>query len=159
MPTKPKVKYKLAAMEKRRLRGFSPDLAGTKSLGVAPTLPELVSMVHAGLPFEMFSRLEKCTGWTSHRLAHVLDISAATLDRRRKAGRFSATESDRLLRLARVTELAVELFEDDQEAAWDWLNTEQPALGGAKPLDYATTEVGAREVERVIQRLEHGVAL
>lgn len=159
MHDKPKIKRKSASSGKRRLRGFSPDLAGTKSLGVAPTLPKLVSMVNEGLPFRMFTHLERCTGWTPRLLAVALDISVSTLDRRRKAGRFSARESDRLLRLARVTELAVELFEGDQDAAKNWLNTEQPALDGAKPLDYATTEVGAREVERVIQRLEHGVAL
>jgi uncharacterized protein (DUF2384 family) len=31
------------------------------------------------------------------------------------------------------------------------------ALGGRSPLDFAQTEPGAREVENVIGRLEHGV--
>ena len=31
------------------------------------------------------------------------------------------------------------------------------ALGGATPLDFAKTEPGAREVENVLGRLEHGV--
>ena len=35
--------------------------------------------------------------------------------------------------------------------------TPQRALGGAIPLDIAKTEVGAREVEQIIGRLEQGV--
>jgi uncharacterized protein (DUF2384 family) len=33
----------------------------------------------------------------------------------------------------------------------------QRALGGAVPLEIAKTEVGAREVEQIIGRLEQGV--
>jgi uncharacterized protein (DUF2384 family) len=33
----------------------------------------------------------------------------------------------------------------------------QRALGGAVPVDIAKTEVGAREIENIIGRLEHGV--
>jgi putative toxin-antitoxin system antitoxin component (TIGR02293 family) len=51
----------------------------------------------------------------------------------------------------------LELFEGDRDAATDWLTTAQPALGGIVPLDLAKSEVGAREVERLVGRLEHGV--
>ncbi|WP_082407641.1 MbcA/ParS/Xre antitoxin family protein [Verrucomicrobium spinosum] len=37
------------------------------------------------------------------------------------------------------------------------LNAPQTGLGGAIPLDYARTEVGAREVEALLTRIEHGV--
>ena len=51
----------------------------------------------------------------------------------------------------------LELFEGDRDAATDWLTTAQPALGGAVPLDLAKSEVGAREVERLVGRIGHGV--
>jgi putative toxin-antitoxin system antitoxin component (TIGR02293 family) len=51
----------------------------------------------------------------------------------------------------------LELFEGDRDVATEWLTTAQPALGGAVPLDLARTEVGAREIERLVGRLEHGV--
>jgi uncharacterized protein (DUF2384 family) len=35
--------------------------------------------------------------------------------------------------------------------------TPQFGLGGAVPLEYAETEVGAREVENLLGRIEHGV--
>ena len=50
-----------------------------------------------------------------------------------------------------------ELFEGDRESAVDWLRTAQTAMGGAIPLQIARSEMGAREVEAVLGRLEYGV--
>ena len=54
-------------------------------------------------------------------------------------------------------DMAVALFEGDIAAARKWLQMPQRGLGGETPLDFASTEVGAREVENLIGRLEHGV--
>ena len=59
--------------------------------------------------------------------------------------------------MSRVFARAIELFEGDDRAARRWLSAPQRALGGAVPLTLAKTEVGAREVERLVGRLEHGV--
>jgi len=91
------------------------------------------------------------------RLLKFVDISRRTLLRRKSEGRFSPDESDRLLRAARVVARALALFDGDRDAALEWLNEPQPALGGAVPLDMARTEIGAREVETLTYRLEHGV--
>lgn len=55
-----------------------------------------------------------------------------------------------------VFEKAVELFEGDVEAARRWLNTPNKALADTSPAKKAETESGAREVEHLIGRLEHG---
>ena len=57
----------------------------------------------------------------------------------------------------RIFTYALDLFEGDQEAAQQWLSTEIQALQGATPLEASKTEEGAREVENLIVRLEHGV--
>ena len=80
-----------------------------------------------------------------------------TLARRKSKGKLSPDESERLLRLSRVFELAVDLFEGDNAAALRWLTSPRKALEGNTPLAYARTEVGAREVENLIGRMEHGV--
>ena len=87
----------------------------------------------------------------------LIDVPRRTLTRRKRDGRFLPSESDRLLRAARIFGQALALFEGDRDAAKDWLDTAQRALGGVSPLDLARTEAGAREVERLIGRLEHGV--
>jgi len=90
-------------------------------------------------------------------LASLVGIPGRTLARRKAAGRLAPEESERLLRISTVFELAVELFEGDVAAAIDWLTAPKKALGGNAPLAYARTELGAREVEALIGRLEHGV--
>ena len=62
-----------------------------------------------------------------------------------------------MLRIARVFDLAAALFEHDLASANVWLREPKKALGGEAPLQFARTEVGAREVEHLIGRLEHGV--
>ena len=51
---------------------------------------------------------------------------------------------------------AVEVLESEENAR-RWLTSPQFGLGGAVPLEYAETEVGAREVEDLLGRIEHGV--
>ena len=60
-------------------------------------------------------------------------------------------------RYERFFDEALELFEGDAQAAERWLSSPKAALGGAVPSELAETGVGAREVEALIGRLEHGV--
>jgi putative toxin-antitoxin system antitoxin component (TIGR02293 family) len=62
-----------------------------------------------------------------------------------------------VLRFARLFRLALELYDGDADAARAWLQKPARALDGVRPLDHAETEEGAREVERLLGRLEHGV--
>jgi putative toxin-antitoxin system antitoxin component (TIGR02293 family) len=66
-------------------------------------------------------------------------------------------ESERLLRLSAVYEDALQLFEGDSVSSMAWLTSSQKALGSQTPLVHARTEIGAREVEDLVGRLEHGV--
>ena len=60
--------------------------------------------------------------------------------------------------IARAHLLADHLMEvEDRAAAQAWFNSPQLALGGKTPLDYADTELGAREVENLLNRIGHGV--
>ena len=90
-------------------------------------------------------------------LATLVSIPARTLARRETTGRLEPEESDRLLRLSRVFGRALELFEGDAPAAREWLATPQRALGDERPMVLARTDVGAREVEALVERLEHGI--
>jgi putative toxin-antitoxin system antitoxin component (TIGR02293 family) len=63
------------------------------------------------------------------------------------------------VRLSRLVGLALELFEGDLGETRTWLTTPHAAFADQTPLDFATTEIGAREVENVIGRLEHGIPL
>ena len=117
----------------------------------------LADKVESGFDFRAFVRLQQATRLTARQLADLLSIPDRTLSRRKSEGRLHPDESDRLLRLARVVDLALSLFEGDKKAAQGWLMLSNDALGGKTPIELSKTEVGAREVETLIHRLEHGV--
>ncbi len=131
---------------------------GSSMLGMKSDDPAvLIDRIRKGLPASAIDRFQKFTGLTTEELSQLVGIPLRSLSRRKKVGRLSPHQSDRLIRASKVFEEAVSLFDGDVEAARDWLQRPQRALGGEKPLTFAQTEIGAREVRDLIGRLEHGV--
>ncbi len=58
--------------------------------------------------------------------------------------------------VARVFSRAAEVF-GDKKTAGEWLRDHQPALGGHIPLDLLWSDDGAKEVEDLLLRIDHGV--
>lgn len=116
----------------------------------------LAAAVRGGLPAERFDALLDVLGVPTAELAAALHLSPSTLGRRRRQGHFDVVESDRLVRLAGIVARAVEVMEG-VEGARVWMTAPARALGGETPLRYASVEPGAREVERLLVRLDHGV--
>jgi putative toxin-antitoxin system antitoxin component (TIGR02293 family) len=84
-------------------------------------------------------------------------IPARTLNRRIKEGQtLRLDEADAVARLVRVRGHAERVF-DDAALAERWLSAPNPELGDETPIEMARTDVGAREVEAVLLRIEHGV--
>jgi putative toxin-antitoxin system antitoxin component (TIGR02293 family) len=128
------------------------------SLGLtASTSADLIEQLERGFSFKTLHTLESRSGLALSRLASVVGIPERTLARRKASGRLTPDESERLLRISAIFEDAVNLFEGDVSAAVNWLTTPRKALGDRPPLAYARTEPGAREVENLIGRLEHGI--
>jgi len=113
-------------------------------------------MIRVGLPWRELDVLRTSLDIPMDKLAPKIGMSKATLHRRKAQGRLRPEESDRVLRIARLLGKAVEVMEGE-EPARRWLTSPQAGLGGAVPLDYAETEVGAREVEDLLGRIEYGV--
>lgn len=131
-------------------------LGGPKVVGEMLSPFEIARAVRVGLPWAAFEAMEAALSIPARQLAAMLHIPPRTLSRRKDAGRLEAMESDRLCRLARVVAHAVDVFES-QERARDWLETENRALGGQRPLELLDTDAGAREVDDVLGRIEHGI--
>jgi putative toxin-antitoxin system antitoxin component (TIGR02293 family) len=118
---------------------------------------DLLRAVKKGLSYRTFERFRQNTSLSFERVTGLINIPRRTMTRRKREGRFLPDESDRLLRASRLFGKILTLFEGDRNAATEWLTTAQPALGGTVPLDLANSEVGSREIERLVGRLEHGV--
>src|SRR6266699_7124099 len=117
---------------------------------------ELIRQIQKGLPFSDLKVLQDSIDMPFEQLAAKLSISRSTLQRRRTAGRLSPDESDKVMRFSRLLEHATNVF-GDIEKARAWLKFPQHGLGGAVPLDYAETEIGAREVDNLLGRIDYGV--
>ena len=118
---------------------------------------ELIKKVLEGLPFKAISVLERGYGITRREIAEALLVSPALMGRREKSGRLSPSESDRALRLAATLDKSVVMMNGDRKAAATWMRSPRDALGGESPLMHLQTEIGAREVEDLISRIQHGV--
>ena len=129
-----------------------------ESLGFSiETVSDLIRAVMRGFSYQALIAFETNSGLSLQTLAETIGIPERTLARRKAAGRLAPEESERLLRLSSIFEKAVDLFEGDVPSAVHWLSVPKRALGNHTPLQYARTEIGAREVENLIGRLEHGV--
>jgi putative toxin-antitoxin system antitoxin component (TIGR02293 family) len=120
-------------------------------------ISELLKLIRAGLAYSSWDAFLRNTDLEKKDVLSLVDIKERTLSRRKEEGRLRPDESDRLMRAARIFAQAAELFEGDMESARRWLTSSQIALGGETPVEYASTEVGAREVEALIGRLEYGI--
>lgn len=113
------------------------------------------SGVKAGLVPDILRELERAEVLSPDDI-HMI-ISERTLERRlSKRERLKLEESDGIARLLRVIAHANRVFEDE-ELAEEWLRSPNPALDDEVPMSMARTDVGAREVEGVLSRIEHGI--
>src|SRR5213596_2475673 len=117
---------------------------------------ELIRKIQKGLRFTELETLQNSIDLPFEQLAAKLSISRSTLQRRKAAGRLSPDESDKVIRYSRLVRQAADFF-GDIEKARAWLKHPQYGLGGAVPLDYAETEIGAREVDNLLGRIDYGV--
>lgn len=116
----------------------------------------LVTKLREGFPMTEFSLLQNLLHIPEEELGRYIGISPATLHRRKKSGRMETPESERVVRFARLFGQCLEVFES-KDATREWLKAGNPGTAGESPLSYADTEFGAREVENLLGRIDHGV--
>jgi len=86
-----------------------------------------------------------------------LVVPKRTLARRQaRKEPLTVEETDKALRLGRIADLARRVFGDEAKAH-RWLRKPKRELNGATPLAFLASEVGARTVEQMLHRIEHGM--
>jgi putative toxin-antitoxin system antitoxin component (TIGR02293 family) len=87
----------------------------------------------------------------------ALVVPKRTLARRKAANeRLTLEETDKALRLERIAVQAERVF-GAPEKAHRWLRKAKRELHGETPLAYLASEAGARVVEEMLFRIEHGL--
>lgn len=157
VPTK-SVPADLAELQRQQKSGKAGNHPYVALLGLRTYDPlGIDARVRSGFSYATLERFQRNTSLTTRQVAEAIQTPARTLARRKEAGQLAPEESDRLLRASRVAGSAIALFEGDAEAARHWLLEPQPLLGNRSPWELAATDIGAREVEHLIGRLEHGI--
>jgi putative toxin-antitoxin system antitoxin component (TIGR02293 family) len=131
-------------------------LGGTRTLGrQIRSLAELERTVAEGFPKRALRHVvdRVYTERKEARRALYRVVPEATYKRRT---RLSPQESGRTERLARVIASA-EYAWDTQADAREWLMRPHPELGGKTPIEAASTELGAPQVEEILDRLFYGI--
>ena len=135
------------------------DVLGGPKVFKGRTLPnatELRDRVRTGLPYQSLESIRDRLNLSLPEAAIVLHVPLRTLARRRHGRKLDADESDRLYRLARIAGQAVAVLGTEEKAA-TWLRRANRALNGEVPLGLLDTDLGARQIEDVLGRIEHGV--
>lgn len=133
-------------------------MGGEKALGLRPRSPrDWHRLISHGVSSRSAEAVKHNLAIADSTLASLLGISPKTMARARKTGQpLDASASDRLFRLARIVAMAHRVLENP-DAAVNWLKRPQPGLANEIPLQLLSTEAGATEVERLLQRIEFGV--
>ena len=120
------------------------------------TLSDLRRAVEDGLPAAALERTVRHVageGQEATELKYRI-VPKTTLQRRGK--RLSVEESQRLERLARMVALAEAVWEDES-LAHEFLTSAQPQLEGERPVDLALSDLGTRQVEELLFKLEYSL--
>jgi putative toxin-antitoxin system antitoxin component (TIGR02293 family) len=117
---------------------------------------DLAEAIEGGLPIEAIDSVIRDGTFTPGEI-HELVLPRRTLTHRKGKGQsLTSEESDRLARAVRLAARAEEAI-GDVEKAQRWLRKPNRALQRKRPLDMLESDVGARLVEQMLGRIEHGL--
>lgn len=127
-------------------------------LGVGPLKSDLdlMRLVEKRLPVNSLESLST-HGVTNQEIYSYISPRRTLAHRRSREESLTHDESDRAVRMARITALAEEVFADDAKAG-RWLRKPKARFESRTPLDLLQTEAGARIVEELLLQLEYGYA-
>lgn len=117
---------------------------------------ERIIRISSGFEATWLSAVKVTFNLTIPALALLANVSNSTVERRIKSkAPLDSVVSERIDRLAQVAVLAEEVFED-KAVAGAWMSAPNDTLGGETPLSLCETELGARQVRRVLHAIEWG---
>lgn len=117
---------------------------------------ERLLQIKEGFSAHLFRAVRMTFDLQENCLETLLNMSISTLRRRAsEQKRLNSVASERLDRIAVVCLLAEEAFES-REAATRWMSKPNKALGEGTPVMLCETEIGSKQVRRVLRTLEWG---
>jgi len=127
-------------------------LASVTPIATAKT----IGAVRKGLPVAALATMAELLEVDRAELLRVLGVSRRTMQRKQVlTKRLSPAVSDRLSRIDRIYNQAVEVFGDGAKASL-WLKRSSRALANQAPLRLLDTDAGTQRVERELRQIQYG---
>jgi putative toxin-antitoxin system antitoxin component (TIGR02293 family) len=124
------------------------SLKKTASGGIAP---------QSVVKYHTLHQVANTYGLDSQQKAEIFGVPVRTQARYRKDDTvLNPLIVDRLERFKRITQQAIDLFEDESEAQ-KWLSTPKARLNHQTPFSAMATDAGAKQVEEMLYRAEYGI--
>ncbi|MEJ2541690.1 MAG: DUF2384 domain-containing protein [Gemmatimonadota bacterium] len=112
--------------------------------------------VEKGLPSEAIAELQKeLANLRVPRPSEYVEVIASRATRARRTT-LTTEQGERFVRIAGVLARALEVWGDEEDAA-DFLVSPHPLLDGDTPIDRARSELGARQVDDLLTKLDLGL--
>ena len=115
-----------------------------------------VAEIKEGLPAGIVDALVRELEISRKELARISGVAERTLIRKIQDGRLTADQSERMARVARLLNRAIDVL-GTKERALHWLKAPRSYFSGKPPLDFADTELGSQEVFNLLGHIEYGV--
>ena len=116
---------------------------------------DLLQCVEQRLPVRVLSALTR-HGLSDDEIYRLVIPRRTLAHRKAKKEPLTQEESDRAVRLARITSLAEKVFAD-KDKALQWLHKPKKRFQGRMPIALLATESGARLVEEMLYQIDHGI--
>ncbi len=132
-------------------------LGGEKIHSVIRSDFDLINAGSKGIPKASVDELAAHLGISRKSMAEdIFDLSVKTLERKSSSEKLDKRTSSHALEIAKVIQHAYEVFEDEEKLR-RWINKENRALNGMKPLALFDTLTGLNMVNDILGRIEEGV--
>ncbi|WP_268796478.1 antitoxin Xre/MbcA/ParS toxin-binding domain-containing protein [Pseudomonas huanghezhanensis] len=116
----------------------------------ARTEDERRRYIHAGFPPNWIKAVREAFSLCPQRLSQLLNASTSTLERRQRHQQpLDLVSSERMDRVADIALQASRIL-GDQRSASQWMMARNPALNDQPPIKLCETEIGARQIRRVL---------
>lgn len=141
----------IIALLNREGEAYPGRLLGLREMNI----PALIELIRKGIPWIAVPTFVVESGFTEEQIRRFLEVSIEIFDSRRRLRKLAPEESERLLRLAEIFDAVHIHLGKSRESTRLWLTSPKRQLNFACPLDYVRSDLGARQVRRLISELKN----
>lgn len=117
----------------------------------------MIAVIRSGISYSFFNLLQNLIPFNEKEWSELLEISTKSLQRYKQSAKtFKPTQSEKIIEMAEVTNLGVEVF-GTMDKFRLWLETPNFSLGNSKPMELLKDSYGKELVMSELTRINYGI--